>query len=507
MTSYKPQVLAVCSGKGGAGKTTLTVNLGIALSRLGLRVCLLDADTNLANINILLRETPMYTLQDVIAGSKTLSDILISAHGISLIPSASGITGFSGLDACQQQGLLEALLQLEQRYDVILVDTAAGVQDVILSFIEAAQQSVVVVTPEPTSLTDAFSLLRMLRKRQYQQRINVVVNQAASELGARQVFRRFATAVTRYIGYHVAYLGYVIRDELVASAVCAQVPVRVCRPTAASSRCYDQLAVHMKELLDNQKSEQGLSDNLSQSMKTQSLETLNSEENSPTLSTEGDIDRGIGSRRTDATDSEARRESYQQADRIRKKQILDEHKLSLLEFIDDAEQSRDDITDTLQQLLGAYFKRFRAYPQDPLDQLEQMLSTNTLGQQRIDQLFRLLILFHRDKRVHLDRDTAAEWLNQQLTDYVDEYAHYPFDMGQSLVQSMSFGQLSGEAIDELNSLLGAAGEHRQVLAKPTVSEVSHAAIQTDETQHDLNNPRTVQKGLRDGIRFASKLER
>ena len=191
MTKSSVEVIAISSGKGGVGKTTLTVNLGIAMAKQGKKVCLFDADTNLANINILLRESPEYNLQHVLSGEKSITDIVIHSNGISLIPGASGVVDFTNLDRSAQTHLLTAFSELERHYDVVLVDTSAGIHDNVLDFIQMAHQSIILITPEPTSLTDAFSLLRMLRKRKYRKRINVVVNQAASEFNARKVFKRF----------------------------------------------------------------------------------------------------------------------------------------------------------------------------------------------------------------------------------------------------------------------------------------------------------------------------
>lgn len=389
MNQNKTEVIAVSSGKGGVGKTTLTVNMGIAMARQGKNVCLFDADTNLANINILLRETPLYTLQHVLDGEKTIAEIVVRSHGISLIPGASGITDFNSLDQRAQLRLLRALSELEHQYDVILVDTSAGIHDNVLDFIQAAQQMIVVVTTEPTSLTDSFSLLRMLRKRQYRKRINVVVNQAESELGARQVFKRFAGAVAKYIGYHPAYLGYVSRDPLVSSAVCSQVPVRVYRPQTLASISFDRLGRSLASLIKQQQNDVTLSDSwraqitpLEQTgeplLDSQNPLSLQSavplpeqlpeaapEAPSPTSLAATDVSpeppqQPVQHRRSTANEPlpEQTRQlkiKYQQAARTRKKQVLEDHKQSMIDYIEDGDFSKQEIALTLDRFLGVFF--------------------------------------------------------------------------------------------------------------------------------------------------------
>lgn len=517
MIKSSAEVLAITSGKGGVGKTTLTVNLGIAMSRQGKKVCLFDADTNLANINILLRETPEYTLQHVLSGEKSISEIIIHSNGISLIPGASGVVDFNGLDRPAQTHLLQAFSELEQNYDVILVDTSAGIHDNVLDFVEMAHQSIVLITPEPTSLTDAFSLLRMLRKRKYRKRINVVVNQAASEFDARKIFKRFSGAVSKYIGYHPAYLGFINRDELVSSAVCSQVPVRVYRPNAPSSRCFDRLSESLISLLVQQNEDKALTDVWRKYIADNMPGMLSESDSSPVpgatsnkvLSVNAEDKKRLLENKSSRSPSK-----YKEDDRNRKKQLLDDHKQALLEYIDDASFSKQDITLTLDRFMNTFFKRFKDYPGDLPEQINDLLHLNTLPQAQINQLLTVLMLFYKDNRIRIDRDFNAEFLNQQIDDYVNEYGKYPFDTTQALMQSVGLGQVSKEAILELDNVLNLVDKSKPA-AKLNISEQvfvtnieedrEDLATQIKDQIKETINPETANKSLKDSIQFASRL--
>jgi MinD-like ATPase involved in chromosome partitioning or flagellar assembly len=533
MNHNKTEVIAVSSGKGGVGKTTLTVNMGIAMARQGKNVCLFDADTNLANINILLREAPLYTLQHVLDGDKNIADIVVRSHGISLVPGASGITDFTNLDQAAQQRLLRALSELEHLYDVILVDTAAGIHDNVLDFIQAAQQMIVVVTTEPTSLTDSFSLLRMLRKRQYRKRINVVVSQAESELGARQVFKRFSGAVAKYIGYHPAYLGYVSRDPLVSSAVCSQVPVRVYRPQSLASICFDRLGRSLASLIKQQQNDVTLSDSWRAQITSfeQVVESHLNSHNPAGLQASEPPQQPVQRRHSRVSEpvSEQTRQlksKYLQAARTRKKQVLEDHKQAMIDYIEDGDFSKQEISLTLDRFLSVFFRRFKDYPADIVEQLNLLLQVGAIPQTKINQLFNELMLFYKDNRIRVDRDTSTAFLNQQINDYVDEYGQYPFDTSQALMQSIGLGQVTNEAIEELYNILNMVDNSTPAEAVPgkempgkenTETPVYVTDIEEDRNElaeslkENMSSP-TISasdqhgtQGLRDSISFASRL--
>ncbi|MEJ2344623.1 MAG: MinD/ParA family protein [Gammaproteobacteria bacterium] len=240
---HTSRIIAITSGKGGVGKTNVTTNLGIALAMRGDKVCIFDADTSLANINILLGLTPTYTLEHFLNGEKTLEEIAVEGpRGVTIIPAASGIADYAQLDPDRQRKLLDALEVLEREYDYVLIDTAAGVGDTVLAFVQSAQYAVVVISPEPTSLTDAFALVKVLKKKGFDRPIYALVNMVSNFHNSMDIFKRFQAAVQKYLDSTVRYLGYITLDETVISSIHLQRPVILAEPQAAASRCFHTLA-------------------------------------------------------------------------------------------------------------------------------------------------------------------------------------------------------------------------------------------------------------------------
>jgi len=230
--------IAVTSGKGGVGKSTLSLNLALELARRGKRVCLFDADTNLANISILNGLTPEITLGDWLADRAGLDRLLLQGPGgIHIVPASSGLMELVDPDPVRQQRLLDLLQRLERDYDFLIVDTAAGADRQVLSFLQAAGEVLVVITPEPTSLTDAFSLLKLLHREGYRHPVQVVVNRAPDFDRARDTLVRFASAVRKYIGLRVVAPGYVFDDPLVGVAVSRQQPLLELFPDSRAGQC------------------------------------------------------------------------------------------------------------------------------------------------------------------------------------------------------------------------------------------------------------------------------
>lgn len=251
----RPRILAITSGKGGVGKSSITVNLGITLARQGRRVCVLDADTGLANVNILLGLRPQRGLAEVLAGECAIEDILLEGpHGLRIIPGASGIREYVELDAARQRRLVTELARIERHFDDLLLDTAAGVGETTLDFLAAAHQVLLVITPEPTSLTDAFSLLKLALRRQ-PVNCRVIVNKVADIAEARGVFQRFSAAIEKYLDTRALFLGFIQRDESLRSAVSLQHPVALFPEHDPSARPFQRLA----HALDDEPGERGTS--------------------------------------------------------------------------------------------------------------------------------------------------------------------------------------------------------------------------------------------------------
>ncbi len=246
-------MVVIASGKGGVGKSTLSANLGVALGQMNQQVCLFDADTNLANINILFGITPRYTLRECLRGEKRLDEILlpVSTH-LQIVPAASGIADFLELEPSRQELLLSGLRDIERRNDLILVDLAAGVGSGQLGFFLAAACPVLVITPEPTSLTDAFSFLKMAKRYGFSGTAYILVNMVADLHSARAAFKRFKQATEQYLQLQVGYLGYVLQDPHVPASVRKQQPVMLGKPECLASRCIRVVAERLTRLLQNQ---------------------------------------------------------------------------------------------------------------------------------------------------------------------------------------------------------------------------------------------------------------
>lgn len=255
----RAHVIAVTSGKGGVGKTCIATNVAAAMANRGAKVCIFDADTGLANINILLGLRPTFTLEHVLSGDKSIHDIIFKTdEGIAVVPGASGIAEAANLDAEKARKLAAALAELEAEYDYFLIDTAAGVADSVLQFIDSAPCAFLVITSEPTSLTDAFALLKLLQARNYTGRLRIVVNQAVDYPGAADTYRRFAAAVDKHLGLKVEYGGFVARDDNVPKSVALQVPVVNLQADCPASRCLYALADNVLKYIGSEDAESGL---------------------------------------------------------------------------------------------------------------------------------------------------------------------------------------------------------------------------------------------------------
>ena len=428
-----PQVIAIASGKGGVGKTSLTINLGIALSQLGRKVCLFDADSNLANINIMMRLMPEFTLEHVLRGEKSIQDIIVNKSGVSLIPGASGLTEFVRLSRPKQKRMISGLQQLEPGFDHMLVDTAAGISEQVLSFIETAHQCLLVISPEPTSLTDAFSLLRVLKRRGYSRAINVVINYAHAELSARKVFNRFSGAVAKYIGYQVRYLGFVLKDDYMSSAISLQNPIILQKPDSLASRSLVRLAGNLDRLTENDYYDEPISQGLSRQCINEQLPDLSEQVSEPTV----------------VVEAEEPAEEYALDPQYTRKQVLRDHNRALREFIADPQISRLELRGVLKDLLDAYVSRFNDYPFDATRILNHALEMEKVPQSKLSQLMMTLQLFYRDHLSQADRETFGEYLRQLVNSYVDEHKSYPFDVVFTLYKYLDLESVPEQQMRQL----------------------------------------------------------
>ncbi len=229
------RVITVTSGKGGVGKTSISVNLAIQLAKEGSSACLFDADLGLANINILLGLHPDYTLEDVITRKKTISDIIIrDVSGIDIVPGSTGIDALADLDADRLKGLITEFSILDP-YDFLLFDTSAGISQNVISFCMASSEVILVLIPEPTSLTDGYSLLKVLSLNGFKHRIQVVVNQSKNDRKGKIVFDKFQNTVQKYLPLNIHHMGTILQDESVVESVTMQKPFISLYPKAKAS--------------------------------------------------------------------------------------------------------------------------------------------------------------------------------------------------------------------------------------------------------------------------------
>lgn len=231
------RVISVTSGKGGVGKTSVVANLALALSRMDIRVLVLDADLGLANLDVMLGLNPRYTIDHLLRGERTLDEILISGPGgFKVLPAASGIPELTELDNTQRLLLLDELDALRDRFDVLLIDTGAGISSNVMYFNYAAMEKVVIVTNEPTSLTDAYALIKVLTSRYKQKRFKVLVNAARNGEEAEKIYRHLSLVVDQFLGSpSLDYVGWIPFDKLMPAAVRKQKTVLECFPEAPAS--------------------------------------------------------------------------------------------------------------------------------------------------------------------------------------------------------------------------------------------------------------------------------
>jgi len=236
------RVIAVTSGKGGVGKTHVAANLAVLAAKAGRRVLLVDADLGLANADIVLGICPTRHLGHLLDGSASAEEVLTEGpHGIRVLGASSGIQELTQLSDEQKLRLVSAFEPLDQRFDLVLVDCGAGIGDNVIFFAGASQEALLVVSPEPTSLSDAYATVKVLSQRAGVPQFSVIANQAADFQG-RDVFRRLTQVTERFLSAKVVYLGHVPRDENLQRALQVQQPVVDLYPRAPSSRALAQLA-------------------------------------------------------------------------------------------------------------------------------------------------------------------------------------------------------------------------------------------------------------------------
>jgi len=243
LNPHPVQVVAVTGGKGGVGKTNVSVNLAMSAAAMGKDVILFDADLGLANIDVMLGLYPKHTLRDVMEGSLTLEEVIVEGpNGIKIIPAASGIQDMAQLSPAQHAGLIQAFSELSINVDLLIVDTAAGISDSVTSFCSAAQEVIVVICDEPASLTDAYAMIKLLNREHGIQRFRILSNMSKSAQQGRQVYENLLKVTDRFLDVTLDYLGHIPYDEYLIKAVRKQRAVVEAFPRSKAATAYKTLA-------------------------------------------------------------------------------------------------------------------------------------------------------------------------------------------------------------------------------------------------------------------------
>jgi flagellar biosynthesis protein FlhG len=243
-----PRVIAVTSGKGGVGKTNVVANLAVSLSELDRKVIILDADFGLANIDVLLGLAPRYHLGHVLFGSKSISEILIQGpKGVRVLPASSGMQQMAELTSAQRNRIMDCFSDLEAATDYFVIDTAAGISRNVMHLLLMSQEIIVVSSPEPTSIVDAYAVIKIVLTENPKKQVQVLINCAESANEALDVYLQINSVVQRFLNREIDFLGHVELDPLVTKAVRSQMLVTQKYPDAPSSRCFRDIARRIRK--------------------------------------------------------------------------------------------------------------------------------------------------------------------------------------------------------------------------------------------------------------------
>jgi flagellar biosynthesis protein FlhG len=240
---HETRMISITSGKGGVGKTNIAANLACLLARMSQKAMILDADAGLANIDVILGINSENNLYHVLAGERTLAEALVEGPGgVKILPSASGIAEMTDLSRGQKLTLIDELNSLNDSLDFLLIDTAAGISANVMYFNMAAKEIIVVTTPEPTALTDAYALIKVLYQRHAKRRFRLIINMVHNSAEAEEVYGRLSHATDHFLNLTIEYLGFVLLDNKVIEAVRQQKAVTEIYPDCPASRCLSEIA-------------------------------------------------------------------------------------------------------------------------------------------------------------------------------------------------------------------------------------------------------------------------
>lgn len=245
---HRARVVAISSGKGGVGKSTLALNLALVLCTQGKRVLLLDVDMGMANLDIMLGMVPKYNLFHMIQGKKNLDEVIIPGpQGMSIIPGGSGIQELANLPAGDMKRLLVEMGRLDSDFDYMILDTGAGISQNVTTFLLAADDAVIITSPEPTSLTDAYGLLKSMSRASYNGRVYLVVNRVSDDSEGILVSEKLKMVAQKYLGVDVVSLGHIINDSSVSEGIRRQQPFVEIYPRSRATRNIERIAEKLLE--------------------------------------------------------------------------------------------------------------------------------------------------------------------------------------------------------------------------------------------------------------------
>jgi flagellar biosynthesis protein FlhG len=246
-TNGNMKIITIASGKGGVGKTSLTVNLAIALNQAGKKVMILDADLGMANVDIMLGINPRYTLYDVLQGQKTLREVITEAAGVKIVPGCSGIFEAANIQRYQREALIYELEYYAREMDYILIDTGAGISQVVLGFIASADDVVIVVTPEPTSITDGYGIIKVLSQFRLNKQAHLVINMANNLQEANETAHKIEMVADKYLQINIKRLGVIYSDNSVKKSIKEMTPFIIKYPRSQVARDVVQIANNILE--------------------------------------------------------------------------------------------------------------------------------------------------------------------------------------------------------------------------------------------------------------------
>ncbi len=252
---FEQKVIAIASGKGGVGKSNIAVNLGVAFASLGRKSLIMDADLGLANVNVLAGLVPEYNIFHVVKGEKTLDEVIVKTpYNISIISGASGFSQIADMDDSDRKNLIDSIDSLEKD-DIILIDTGAGISRNVISFVSIAHETIIVTTPEPTSITDAYGIIKAISAETDDVNIKLIVNMAKNTSEAKAVSDRIRSIAKQFLNIEVEYLGVIFYDTIVPNSVMRQVPFYSYDNKSRASLCINNIAKRILNIKDSNSSQ------------------------------------------------------------------------------------------------------------------------------------------------------------------------------------------------------------------------------------------------------------